>query len=435
MQISNKIKNKIFPRSLLARMLLIIIVPTIAAQCISTYMFYNKHWDHVKKYMIYTLAGEISFISDVYKKVSKSKIEKLNAYTFLQYKFYPNKQFVFSNQKLSRELKILRSNLQYSLPNNNIDIRHNKHNDEIEVDVEIDSGVLSFNISKKRIFASSTYIFIIWMVISTLILLTLAIVFAKNQIRSITRLSTTAEQLSKGKAVHQFTPQGAIEVRTAGYAFLKMKETIEQQVKEKTKMLAGVSHDLKTILTRFKLQLELMKEDRNTHEMKRDIAQMEKTIEDYLSFAKGEDLSSTKLINISKLLKDLVNNSRVDHVKIEFESKDKIYAHVTENPFKRAIVNLIDNAKRFASHILVKLYEEDENIIIEIHDNGPGIAKAERGKVLEPFYRIDSARNQDSGGVGLGMSISNDIITRLHGTLELARSQMGGLLVIVKLPK
>lgn len=416
-------------------MLLIIIIPTMAAQCISTYMFYSKHWENVKKYMIYTLAGEISFISEIHSKVTKSKMAKINAYTFLQYKFHKGKKLTVSNRKLPRELRVLKSNLQYNLPNNNIDIKFNKYSDEIEVDVQTDRGVISFDISKKRIYASSTYIFIIWMFVSTLILLTLAILFAKNQIKSITRLSIAATKFSKGAKVSKFTPQGAIEVRAAGYALLKMKEKIEQQVKEKTKMLAGVSHDLKTPLTRFKLELELMKKDNHTSEMKKDILQMEKTINDYLDFARGEDLISTKLINLNALLNALLNKAKTNKVKITFIEQNTAYANIKENQFKRAISNFIDNAKRFSSSILVKLYEDKSHIITEIHDNGPGISNTQMDKVLEPFYRVDNARNQDFGGVGLGMSISSDIITKHQGSIALSKSNMGGLLVTIKLPK
>jgi len=224
-------------------------------------------------------------------------------------------------------------------------------------------------------------------------------------------------------------------VRAAGYALLKMKEKIEQQVKEKTKMLAGVSHDLKTPLTRFKLELELMKKDNHTSEMKKDILQMEKTINDYLDFARGEDLISTKLINLNALLNALLNKAKTNKVKITFIEQNTAYANIKENQFKRAISNFIDNAKRFSSSILVKLYEDKSHIITEIHDNGPGISNTQMDKVLEPFYRVDNARNQDFGGVGLGMSISSDIITKHQGSIALSKSNMGGLLVTIKLPK
>lgn len=432
------IKSKIIPRALFTRILLLIIVPTIAAQLISAYLFYSKHWDSTKKYMIYTLAGEVSFIADVYKNVSKAKIKKINAYAFLQYKFEKNKKITPSNAKLPKELQILKSNLQYNLPNNHIDIRSNTHTSDIEIDIQIDHGILNFIVSKKRIFASSTTAFILWIVFSTIVLLTLSTLFAKNQIKSITRLSNAAEKFSQGnEGSEQFNPQGAIEVKTAGHALLKMKDTIEQQVKEKTKILAGVSHDLKTMLTRFKLQLEMMEQNNDTEEMQQDVLQMEKTINDYLDFAKGENLSSTKLINISRFLKNIIRPlSDNKGININLITKEKIYANIKENPFQRAISNFIDNSRRFAaSSILIKLYEDYKDIIIEIHDDGPGLSRSEMSKVMEPFYRADNSRNQDFGGFGLGMSISHDIISKHNGNIILSKSTLGGLLVTIKIPK
>lgn len=432
----DKIRYRIFPRSLLARILLIIILPTIAAQCISTYMFYSKHWNDVKRYMIYTLAGEIAFISEVHSKVSRTKMEKIKAYTFLQYKFHKKRRFIPTDTKLPKELRILKNNLQYNLPNNNIDIKFNKYSGEIEVDIQIKDGVISFDISKKRVYASSTYIFIFWMLGSTLILLTLAILFAKNQIKSITKLSTVATKFSEGRKVKNFIPHGAIEVRNAGYALLKMKEKIEIQVKEKTKILAGVSHDLKTPLTRFKLELELMDQNKHSSEMKKDIMQMEKTINDYLEFARGENLSSVKLVNLNNTLKSILTKITPENITASFIENNVIYLNIKENQFRRAIANLVDNAVRFAkSQIVMKLYEDTNQVIIELHDDGPGVSNKEIGKLLEPFYRVDNARNQDFGGVGLGLSISNDIVSRHKGTLELLGSHMGGLLILIKLPK
>lgn len=430
-------KSKILPKSLLNRILLIIILPTIIAQMISSYMFYNRHWDNVKKYMIYTLAGEIALISklhDTNSKLEIDKLDKVDVYTFLQYKFYKGKKSTKSNQKLSKELNILKSNIQYNLPNSNIDIRYNKKLSEIEVDIETQDGLFAFEISKNRIFASSTHIFILWMIGSTMILLILTVLFAKNQIKSITKLSIAADKFSKGGHIGKFTPQGAIEVKRAGEAIIKMKEKIEHQVQQKSKMLAGVSHDLRTPITRLKLELEIMKKDKHTHGIKEDITQMESTINDYLEFAKGDDDSAKTIIDINSLFKKF-RKLYLKTLKIEVLSDGKLYTEVKQNQFKRAISNLLDNAQRFASKALVKLYKDKGQIIIEIHDNGPGIPKSETKKVLEPFYRIDSSRNQESGGIGLGMSISHEIIEQSRGTMHLHRSHiLGGLLVIIKLP-
>ena len=418
-------------------MLLIIIVPTIIAQLISTYMFYHRHWDNVKKYMIYTLAGEISLISELHNTNSKSEIDKLDkidVYTFLQYKFYKGRKTVKSNQRLSKELNILKSNIQYNLPNSIVDISYNKKLEEIEVDIETQDGLFIFGISKNRIFASSTHIFILWMIGSTVILLILTVLFAKNQIKSITKLSIAADKFSKGGHVGRFTPQGAVEVKRAGEAIIKMKEKIEHQVQQKSKMLAGVSHDLRTPITRLKLELEIMKKDQHTQGIREDIIQMENTINDYLEFAKGDDDSVKTLVNLNTLFKKF-KSLYSKHLNIKFLPGKQLYAELKQNQFKRAISNLLDNAQRFASEALIKLYKNKGKIVIEIHDNGPGIPASEAKKVLEPFYRIDTSRNQESGGIGLGMAISNEIIEQSRGTMKLRKSSLlGGLLIVITIP-
>jgi two-component system osmolarity sensor histidine kinase EnvZ len=387
--------------------------------------------------MIYTLAGEISLISKLHDTDSKleiDKLDKIDVYTFLQYKFHKGQKHTKSVQKLSKELNILKSNIQYNLPNSSIGIRYNKKLGEIEVDIETQEGLFSFEISKNRIFASSTHVFILWMIGSTMILLLLTVLFAKNQIKSITKLSIAADKFSKGGHIGRFTPQGAIEVKRAGEAIIKMKEKIEHQVQQKSKMLAGVSHDLRTPITRLKLELEIMKKDQHTQGIREDISQMENTINDYLEFAKGDDNSAKTLIDLNLLFKKF-KTLYSKNLDIEFSSNNRLYVEVKQNQFKRAIANLLDNAQRFASKALIRSYKDGKKIIIEIHDNGPGIPKSETKKVLEPFYRIDSSRNQESGGIGLGMSISNEIIEQSHGTMEIHRSStLGGLLILINIP-
>lgn len=428
------------PKSLLRRILLIIIVPTIIAQVISSYMFYKRHWDNVRKYMIYTLAGEISLISkmhDMDEHAHSSTNEKIDAYTFLQYSFIRGAKPTPNDQKLSKELRILKSNIQYNLPGSSVFVRYNKHSKEIEVELGTKEGMFVFEVSKNRIYSSSTHAFILWMIGSTMILLLLTVLFAKNQIKSITKLSTAADKFSRGYPVKKFTPQGAIEVKKAGHAIIKMKEKIEEQVTQKAKMLAGVSHDLRTPITRLKLELELMKSEKNIQGLKEDIMQMEHTINDYLDFAKGDgDRSERKLVKLNDLLEKLVAPyKKTFPTKLVYS--ESIYAEIKQNQIKRAFGNFIDNAKKFASHALIELYKKDGVVFIVIHDNGPGIPKSEEKKVLQPFYRIDASRNQNAGGgVGLGMSISQEIIENHQGSLHIGRSpKLGGMLVIIELPE
>lgn len=412
---------------------MIIIIPALMAQCISGYIFYRKHWENISKYMMYTLAGEISFIVRAYPKISNQGLKDAHTYNFLKYEFHKNvKLKPTSNKSLPRELKILKNNLQYNLPTfpSNVSLAMSSGN-EVIIDVQIKKDVLSFSISPKRILFSSTYAFLLWVFASTLMLLLLTVLFAKNQIRSITKLSHFATKASRGGNVARFIPSGAREVRTAGYALLKMKQNIEETVQQKIEMLAGVSHDLKTPITRIRLQLELMEQDNNITALKEDLTQMDATINDYLEFARGEEMFFTKFYDIEKLIVKIIPVGFDINVQI----KGVIRASVNKNQLLRALTNFINNAQRFASKIVVKVYETTHDILIEIHDNGPGISEQDIKKVFTPFYRVENSRNKDYGGIGLGMSISRDIIYRHGGSVTLHKSYLGGLLVIIKLPR
>ena len=427
------LRHKLLPRSLLSRIILIIIIPAIIAQCISVYIFYRKHWDNISKYMVYTLAGEISFITRAYPKIGDKGLKDIHSYTFLKYDFHKDAKVTLKKQKnLPRELKILKSNLQYNLANYPINIRLIKSSGkEIAVDVQIQGGVLSFEVFPKRILFSSTYVFLLWVFASTFILLLLTVLFAKNQIRSITKLSHFATQVSSGTNISRFIPSGAKEVKNAGYALLKMKHKLEESVKQKIEMLAGVSHDLKTPITRLKLQIELMEEDPKIDAMREDLLQLENTINDYLEFARGEEMFQTQFYDIEALIEKILPKN----FDIELKAKGNIKVSVNQNQFSRAITNFINNAQRFSSKVIVKIYETAHDVFIEIHDNGPGISDRDKKKVFTPFYRVEHSRNTDSGGIGLGMSISRDIIFKHHGSVTLHTSYLGGLLVIIKLPK
>ncbi len=424
-------RHKLLPRSLLYRMILIIIIPAIVSQSISLYIFYNKHWDNISKYMVYTLAGEVAFISKIYPKIRNKDLEHVSSY--VQYNFTKNAKLKLTDsRKLPRELKILKSNIQYALPGHDFNIRMDNEasSKEVIIDVKVNNGVLSFSISPRRILFSSTYTFLLWVCISTLILLAITIIFARNQISSITKLGDAAKNVTQGHSILGFTPTGAIEVRTAGYALIQMKQKLEEEVQQKIKMLAGVSHDIKTPITRIKLQLELMDEDDNVRDIRGDLLQLEKTLNDYLDFARGEDLTARNIIDLEELLAKLTKN----HGNITIKMQDKIKIDINENQIVRALGNFIENAKKFATKVMIKVYERDKEAVIEIHDDGPGIPKRERAKVFMPFYRIERSRNRDTGGVGLGLSIARDIILRHNGAVSLHSSSLGGLMVLVRLP-
>lgn len=432
------LKKKLFPKALLTRMLLIIIVPTILAQVISTYIFYNKHWDNVSRYIIYTLSNEISLIVNAYEILPK-RSPLINKYTFLRYQFTPGKQIIQEPvlDLLPEEIRILKRNVDYNLPNRAINVIFNKKTKEVEIEIGgVSGGALSFYINHKKVFVQSTYTFILWMVGSTLILLVITAIFAKNQIKSITRLSIVADKLAKGLSVRRFIPYGATEVRNVGYAFLKMKEKVEDEVKRKAQMLAWVSHDLRTPLTRMKLQLAIGGKDQ-IQLLKADICELEKIISDYLDFVKGEADIKISKINLTKLMTDAIKVSSMDtKTKFHFKADADIYINANENQFKRAMANLLDNAKRFGTKVKIELKDMNKEVIIEIHDNGPGIPEQDLKDVFKPFYRGNSYNNMHTKGSGLGLPIVQNIIRKHLGTITLTRSKKeGGLMVVISIPK
>lgn len=429
-----RITKKLVPESLFTRMLMIIIIPTVIAQLVSTYIFYHRHWDNVSHSMLYSLAGEISFISELHQKLSNKDIKTLKTYTNLRYKFFKDKKIEQKKNKLSNELKILEQNLKQNI-NSPLHLSYDKRDKEVEVEVQMKEGVLFFEVSRSRFYTPTTYIFIIWMIGITSVLLVFTIIFSKNQIRSITKLSSAAQRFGTLQSVDSFKPEGAIEVRKAGIAFLEMKQRIENQIKQRTEMLAGVSHDLRTPITRIKLELALMKQEDTLRNISADIQEMENIINDYLDFAKDEKNYKTSKVFLSKILSEVVEKYSHSKTKITLELDKKIEGNIRISPFKRAIQNLLDNATRFASEISISLRTTENSITIEINDNGPGITRQEIKKVFQPFYRVEHSRNQATGGVGLGLSITQDIILRHGGNISLDKSKLGGLKVNITLPK
>lgn len=430
-------KKYFLPKTLLARMLTIIIVPTVLAQIISTYIFYDRHWDKVTKYIIYTLSNEISLIANTFEHIPNKEQMQINKYTFLRYKLSTqNIKEQSEPNLLGEEVKILKRNIEYNLPGKIINMSYDKKSKELIIKVGgIANKTLVFYINHKKISTESTYNFIFWMVLSTLVLLIITILFAKNQIKSITRLSSIADRISKGQKVTRFIPNGAIEVKNAGYAFLRMKETIEDEVKRKSQMLAWVSHDLRTPLTRMKLQLALFDSQKSQLlSLKQDIRAMEAIINDYLNFIKGEHRCVTQRTNLSKTLQTVTElASAGSNVEIILKAPNDLFANVNENQIKRALFNLIDNAKRFANKIYLTLEKIENKIIIRIEDNGPGLTTQQIKQVFKPFYQTTESITNHPKGAGLGMPIAQNIIKSHGGSIELFKSKYSGLGILITL--
>ena len=302
------------------------------------------------------------------------------------------------------------------------------------IDVQLASGVLHAVTSRKRLFSSTAYVFVIWMVGTSLILFAVATVFMRNQIKPIRRLAIAADNFGKGRDVSNFKPEGASEVRQAGSAFLIMQERIVRQINQRTDMLAGVSHDLRTPLTRMKLQLEMLNDHQGAEELKSDIAEMEHMLDGYLAFARGEGIEEPEPTDLTALLNDAVAQARRKGGVIDLHTEGKLMVSLRPKAFKRCLTNLIDNALQFAEHVSVRAGERGDAIEIAIDDDGPGIPEDLREEVFKPFYRIEGSRNPGTGGVGLGLTIARDVIRGQGGEIRLGDSPNGGLRVRLRVP-
>jgi len=427
--------KKFLPQTLLGRSTLILLVPLIILQIIITLIFYNRHWDTITRHRTIDFVNDITLVIESFEK-NKSKenqkwtLNNVSKKLQLEAFYNKNKRLSFDKykQKPTELEKYLLENLNPLGKKFNLSI--NDKQKLITVIVEVDDGVLEFRANKKRIYSSTTYIFILWMIGASIILFIVALLFLKNQIKPIRKLAIAVDRFGKGKNVKNFKPSGAKEVRRVANAFKIMKERIENSITQRNKMFSSISHDIRTILTRMKLNLELHK--LNKSGLKKDLVEMEEMVEEYLKYAKGEEKEKIKKINIVSLLKLI--KKRYSKKNIYFKNNKKINISVRPNSIKRCINNLLSNSLKFSKNIEITCSRKNNYVEIIIDDDGPGIPKKERPKVLQPFYRVESSRNRDTGGIGLGITIATDIINNHGGNFFLEKSPLDGLRTRICLP-
>ena len=302
------------------------------------------------------------------------------------------------------------------------------------IKVQLSSGVAEFIVSRKRLFSSTTYVFVLWMIGTSLILFGVATIFMRNQVKPIRRLAIAADNFGKGREVARFKPEGAKEVRQAASAFLAMRERIQRQISQRTEMLAGVSHDLRTPLTRMRLQLEMAGKIDGVDDMKTDLSEMEHMLEGYLAFARGEGGEQPVPTNLSDLLGDIAAQTRRQGGAIDLHCEGEIALPLRPNAMRRAVTNLVENALQYAKHVAVRAGKRGEVVEITVDDDGPGIPENRREDVFKPFFRLESSRNPGTGGSGLGLAIARDVVRSHGGDIELSEAPGGGLRVRVRLP-
>lgn len=428
--------KQILPRSLYGRSLMILIIPVLLVLVISTYIFYDRHWDTVRRHMASSLAGDIAFLINQVAAAPEDWFPVVVQTAKLYMDIELTATLPHSEEPAPPEAyPVLADELSRRI-DHPFTIARSEDEEDVIVHVYLPEQMLSFQASRKRLVSATTYIFVLWMSGTALLVISIAVLFLRNQIRPIAKLAEAAEHFGRGIDDHlEFKPQGASEVRRAGASFLTMRNRIRRQVSQRTDMLAAISHDLRTPLTRLKLQLAMLGHSHDIEAMTSDVQEMEKMIEEYLDFARGEGTEQSRKTDLKTLLEELVESFRRSDTNVSLTTGDPCTLTARPRALRRALANLIDNATRYGSRAELTLQLTDRFAMIHIDDDGPGIDPDKREEVLQAFTRLDSSRNLNRGGVGLGLAIARDIITGHGGTLQLGDSTLGGLRVTVTLPR
>ena len=431
----NKFLKNLLPKQLFYRALLIVAAPIIILQITISIVFFDSLWIKTNKGMTRALIGEIKFFIEAYdnEQYNKDSLTKLFSETqnikadYVPFKLIPKDDFErwFSpmDRTLRRELKSKFNDYWF-------DTTSFKEN--ISLKIRYLNGYFQFEIPKSRIANSSARIFALWITLPAFLLIAIALLFLKNQTRPIINLARASEKFGRGEDVGEYRPSGALEIRQAGYEFERMRKRIIRHLNQRSEMLSGISHDLRTPLTRIKLQLAFIKDKELSNKLSDDVIEMEKMLNEYLQFSKNRSSEKGKKFNISKLLTDAIK--KYNNENISTEITPNILFHGKKNLLNRCISNILDNSLKYGKIIKLKLKKGNNNIIILIDDDGPGIAKSEYENVFKPFYKIDKSRSETKSSVGLGMSIASDIIQSHGGNIKLDKSSMNGLQVRITLP-
>ncbi len=446
-RVKNAIK-RVLPGTLFGRSLLILVTPIFLVQIITTFIFFDRHWQKTFDRMAYSIAGEISYLSEQIEEddseASVFSIQKKaaqNLSLFLQYERGQRLDRVFDDtrsgfQNPSREniiaQTLARAFDQQVLRPFNIKIDADEKG--VEVSLQLDGGVLLVKMPERRIFSSSGYVVLLWMVASSIILLIIATIFMRNQIRPIRRLAVAAERFGKGREVPFFKVEGAREVRLAAKAFIDMKDRLSRQIQQRTAMLAGVSHDLRTPLTRMKLQLAMMGDAPEIADLKNDLGDMERMIEAYLLFARGQGGEEAVRTDLKELIEQSARGANRDIERVFTDIPGDLNLLLRPVAFERCIGNVLGNALKYGRRAWISARKFGDTIEICIDDDGPGIPVSQYDDVFKPFFRGESSRNAKTGGVGLGLPIVQDIVLAHGGQVWLDQSPKGGLRVVMDLP-
>ena len=429
--------KKFLPTNLLGRAMLIVIFPILTFQIIMLTYYFNSLWERTLSRLARSVATEVNMIIDQVeqKNLTEKEIKNDIGKTLgLQVDFLEEDKKIYNNQMEPFNLvfKILNKELKYKIKYPYI-IKPDKPNKSINIFVSINSQTLRIGILEDRITTSRNHVFLGWLLISTTVLIIISFLFLRNQIRPIRKLAKAAEKFGKGQDIGDFKTSGASEVRLASTEFLKMKNRITRQIEQRSLMLAGVSHDLKTPLTRMRLQSESIKDSKIKDSLNDEIKHMHEMLTEYLDFAANQEVSSKNIVNPIEALIKIKNDLHFKDKDIELEILNDEESYVNENIFVRCVTNLLNNAVENATKIKIKAEAANNIIKINIHDNGLGISDEEKNNVFKPFYRIDKSRNQNVNNSGLGLAITKSLLNSINGKITLHDSFLGGLEVAIEI--
>tara|TARA_B100000579_G_scaffold280846_1_gene232478 strand:+ start:3937 stop:5256 length:1320 start_codon:yes stop_codon:yes gene_type:complete len=433
----NKFIKNFLPKRLFYRALLIVAIPIIVIQLIITIVFFDSLWIKTNKGMTRALVGEIKTFITAYDngKYNNNDLSGLfSIYLDLNVEFKNNVPFdkEFKERWFSPIDRTLRRELKSNIGNGNYWFSTTSYKELIHINIKHNKGYFEFLIPKDRVTSTSARMFALWITLPALLMISIAIIFLKNQTRPIVNLAKAAEKFGRGENIDEYRPSGALEIRQAGLEFDKMRKRILRHLNQRSEMLSGISHDLRTPLTRLKLQLSFIKDQELSKKMSIDIDEMESMLNEYLQFTSSTYLEKNETFDISELIENITG--KLNNINIAKKLAARIYMNGKKNLIKRSLENIIGNSVKYAKKINLELIKTNNNILIVIDDDGPGIPKDEYNNVFKPFYKIDKSRGESKSSVGLGLSITSDIIKSHGGNIVLDKSPLNGLRVKIFLP-
>ena len=429
--------KKILPKRLFYRALLIVAVPVLVLQLIITFVFFDSLWIKTNKGMTRALINEISTFVKVYDNEEIIKDELKNTFSLfldLNIELVNNQTFDYQyNERWFSPIdRTLRRELKSNFKLGEFWFNTTNYKELIDIRIKYEDGYFRFLVPKDRVSSSSARIFALWITVPAIIMVMISLIFLKNQTRPITNLARAAERFGKGEELEEFRPSGAMEIRQAGHEFEMMRKRILRHLNQRNEMLSGISHDLRTPLTRMKLQIAFIEDKDLANKLAEDINEMEKMLNEYLQFTSSSNIEKNEMFNLSELIDQVVN--KYNNKNIENDLIPRVYINGRKNLINRCLNNIIDNALKYGGKVKIKLSKKNTNLFITIDDDGPGIPNKEHENVFKPFYKIDKGRADSKSSVGLGLSIASDIIRSHGGSITLDKSKMNGLSVKIFLP-